>query len=108
MIPILFDGTETDFAETSGLYLNDMISCKVTEERNGAYTATCVISTDDMWFSQIEEGKIILATVQGDIHDIGKNIVKVVLENYGYTVIDLNTGFEGWKDAGKPVETAGQ
>ena len=61
MIPILFDGTETDFAETSGLYLNDMISCKVTEERNGAYTATCVISTDDMWFSQIEEGKIILA-----------------------------------------------
>lgn len=34
-------------------------------------------------------GKIILATVKGDIHDIGKNIVKVVLESYGYTVIDL-------------------
>lgn len=33
--------------------------------------------------------KIILATVKGDIHDIGKNIVKVVLENYGYSVIDL-------------------
>ena len=30
-----------------------------------------------------------IATVHGDIHDIGKNIVKVVLENYGYTVIDL-------------------
>ena len=30
-----------------------------------------------------------LATVKGDIHDIGKNIVKTVLENYGYTVIDL-------------------
>ena len=30
-----------------------------------------------------------LATVKGDIHDIGKNIVKVLLENYGYTVIDL-------------------
>ena len=29
------------------------------------------------------------ATVKGDIHDIGKNIVKVLLENYGYTVIDL-------------------
>ena len=37
----------------------------------------------------VSKGKIILATVQGDIHDIGKNIVKVVLENYGYTVIDL-------------------
>ena len=33
--------------------------------------------------------KIILATVHGDIHDIGKNIVKLLLENYGYEVIDL-------------------
>ena len=32
---------------------------------------------------------IVLATVKGDIHDIGKNIVKVLLENYGYRVIDL-------------------
>jgi len=38
---------------------------------------------------QISKGKIILATVQGDIHDIGKNIVKVVLENYGFEVYDL-------------------
>lgn len=37
----------------------------------------------------ISYGKIILATVQGDIHDIGKNIVKVILQNYGYEVIDL-------------------
>ena len=37
----------------------------------------------------ISKGKIIMATVKGDVHDIGKNIVKVVLENYGYTVIDL-------------------
>lgn len=35
------------------------------------------------------KGKIIVATVKGDIHDIGKNIVKVLLENYGYDVIDL-------------------
>lgn len=35
------------------------------------------------------KGKIILATVKGDIHDIGKNIVKVLLENYGYQIIDL-------------------
>ena len=32
---------------------------------------------------------VIVATVKGDIHDIGKNIVKVLLENYGYDVIDL-------------------
>ncbi|MEE0945297.1 MAG: homocysteine S-methyltransferase family protein [Acutalibacteraceae bacterium] len=34
-------------------------------------------------------GKIIIATVQGDIHDIGKNIVKLLLSNYGFNVIDL-------------------
>lgn len=37
----------------------------------------------------VKKDKIILATVKGDIHDIGKNIVKVLLENYGYDVIDL-------------------
>ena len=47
-------------------------------------------------------GKVILATVQGDIHDIGKNIVKVLMENYGYEVVDLG------KDVSieKVVETA--
>lgn len=37
----------------------------------------------------IKKGSIVLATVKGDIHDIGKNIVKVLLENYGFDVIDL-------------------
>ena len=37
----------------------------------------------------VSKGTIVLATVQGDIHDIGKNIVKILLENYGYTVLDL-------------------
>jgi len=45
----------------------------------------------------ISKGKIIVATVKGDIHDIGKNIVKVILENYGYEMIDLG------KDV--PIET---
>ena len=38
---------------------------------------------------QEKKGKVILATVKGDIHDIGKNIVKVLLENYSFDVIDL-------------------
>lgn len=38
---------------------------------------------------QESKGSIVIATVYGDIHDIGKNIVKAMLENYGYTVIDL-------------------
>ncbi|HZJ77276.1 MAG TPA: homocysteine S-methyltransferase family protein [Clostridia bacterium] len=38
---------------------------------------------------QESKGNIVIATVKGDVHDIGKNIVKVMLENYGYNVIDL-------------------
>ena len=51
----------------------DVIKNKLTKENN----------------SPVSKGKIILATVKGDIHDIGKNIVKVLLDNYGYTVVDL-------------------
>ena len=35
------------------------------------------------------KGRIVIATVEGDVHDIGKNIVRVILENYGYDVLDL-------------------
>ena len=52
------------------------------------------VNTND---SGSTKGKIIVATVKGDIHDIGKNIVKIMLENYGYEVIDLG------KDV--PIET---
>ena len=38
---------------------------------------------------QQNKGTIVIATVYGDIHDIGKNIVKMMLSNYGYNVIDL-------------------
>ena len=40
------------------------------------------------------KGKIVVATVKGDIHDIGKNIASVMLENYGYEVIDLGKDVE--------------
>lgn len=39
--------------------------------------------------SSVKKRSIVIATVHGDIHDIGKNIVKLLLENYGYNVIDL-------------------
>ena len=42
----------------------------------------------------VSKGKVVLATVKGDIHDIGKNIVKVLLENYGFDVIDLGRDVE--------------
>ena len=39
--------------------------------------------------SSVMKARVLLATVKGDIHDIGKNILKLILENYGYDVIDL-------------------
>jgi 5-methyltetrahydrofolate--homocysteine methyltransferase len=41
-----------------------------------------------------KRGKIVLATVKGDIHDIGKNIVKTLLENYNFEVFDLGKNVE--------------
>lgn len=47
------------------------------------------ISARNSGSGNISRGTIVICTVKGDIHDIGKNIVKVVLENYGYHMIDL-------------------
>ena len=54
-----------------------------------AKTAFAVVKESMAGSAQESKGRVILATVKGDIHDIGKNIVKVLLENYGYDVIDL-------------------
>ena len=50
-----------------------------------------VIRTElaDKGGARVRRGRIAMATVRGDVHDIGKNIVKTVLENYGYDVLDL-------------------
>lgn len=48
-----------------------------------------VLVTDKEHNEEISKTKVILATVYGDIHDIGKNIVKVIMENYNFEVIDL-------------------
>lgn len=56
---------------------------------NAAKAAFDVIKKNMKGEKQESKGKIILATVKGDIHDIGKNIVKVLLENYSFDVIDL-------------------
>lgn len=72
--------------ETGEIYLPQLI--QAAETVKGPFT---VISEDLLakGESKISKGKILLATVKGDVHDIGKNIVKVLLENYGYEIIDL-------------------
>ncbi len=54
---------------------------------------------------QEKKGTIVIATVKGDIHDIGKNIVRVLLENYGYDVIDLGKDVPPETVVDKVVET---
>ncbi len=55
--------------------------------------------------AQEKKAVIVIATVKGDIHDIGKNIVKVLLENYGYDVIDLGKDVPPETVVAKVVET---
>ena len=55
--------------------------------------------------NQEKKATIVIATVKGDIHDIGKNIVKVLLENYGYDVIDLGKDVPPETVVDKVIET---
>lgn len=55
--------------------------------------------------TQQKKGKIVIATVKGDIHDIGKNILKALLENYGYEIIDLGKDVEPQKVVDTVKET---
>ena len=70
--------------EEKKYYLPQLIASAETMEKAITYLEPMLIKDDAE-----EKATIIMATVEGDIHDIGKNIVKVLLENYGYTVIDL-------------------
>ncbi len=69
--------------EEKTMYLPQLLMSAEAASRAFDAVKELVSSSDE------SKGKIILATVKGDIHDIGKNIVKVLLENYGYDVIDL-------------------
>lgn len=84
LIPAL-DKTGSDF-ETGKIFLPQLIL-------SAGVAQSCFEVIRDFYAKTGKKsepkGKIILATVKGDIHDIGKNIVKVLLENYGYQVIDL-------------------
>ncbi len=73
-----------------GFEKNKIFLPQLLMSAESAKAAFEVIKAKIQTYEKQKKGKkIILATVQGDIHDIGKNIVRVLLENYGYDVIDL-------------------
>lgn len=72
--------------ETGQIFLPQLI--RAAETAATAFAEVKEILSDKAEI-MLKKGTIALATVRGDVHDIGKNLVKVVLESYGYTVIDL-------------------
>ena len=89
IIPAL-DKAGSEF-ESGKIFLPQLIlSAGVAQEAFEVLKANMASSSDE----SISKGKIVIATVKGDVHDIGKNIVKVLLENYGYDVIDLGKDVE--------------
>lgn len=84
LIPIL-DGIGKEY-ETGRIFLPQLI--RAAQAAKAAFDvireALAKSKTD-----QSDCGSVVLATVRGDVHDIGKNIVRAVLENYGYRMIDL-------------------
>ncbi|MDR3180020.1 MAG: homocysteine S-methyltransferase family protein [Holosporaceae bacterium] len=71
--------------EKGDIYLPQLLLAATSAQCAFAVVQKVIVNSGE----QLTKGKIILATVKGDIHDIGKNIVKVILENYGYTIYDL-------------------
>ena len=72
--------------ESGEIFLPQLIQSAETVKKAFEVIKEKLVSNNS---NMISKGKIILATVKGDIHDIGKNIVKVILENYGYEILDL-------------------
>lgn len=70
------------------LYLPQLLACA-----EAAKAAFAVVG-EKLGGGGVSRGKVVLATVRGDVHDIGKNIVKVVAQSHGYEVIDLGKDVE--------------
>lgn len=72
--------------EKQEIFLPQLIRAADASQQAFEVIKTKLAETED---KGINKGTIVVATVQGDIHDIGKNIVKIILENYGFKVVDL-------------------
>ncbi len=75
-----------DLFEQNKIFLPQLIRSAECAQQGFEVVRECMAQTGG---EAPQAEKVILATVKGDIHDIGKNIVKVVMENYGYQIIDL-------------------
>jgi len=72
--------------EANELFLPQLMQSAETVKQSFKVIKDYIIKSGQ---KSINKGDVIIATVKGDIHDIGKNIAKILLENYGFNVIDL-------------------
>ncbi|AEB76662.1 homocysteine S-methyltransferase family protein [Clostridium botulinum] len=84
LIPAL-DLVGNDYEEGK-IFLPQLIKCGETVKKSFQIIKDNIKKYNK---KDVVKGKIVLATVKDDIHDIGKNIVKLLLENYGFEVVDL-------------------
>lgn len=75
--------------ESGKLFLPQMIQAAQAAQSGFEEIKKAISSHCELAANASGRKKIVLATVHGDVHDIGKNIVKVILENYGFSVLDL-------------------
>lgn len=87
--------------EKKTVYLPQLLMC--AEAAKSAFNVIKASMSDDK--KSGSKATVVIATVKGDIHDIGKNIVKLLLENYGFNVIDLGKDVSPKDIAAKAVET---
>jgi len=72
--------------EKGTIFLPQMLQAATAAQAGFDVIKTRLAESDK---GKVSLGQVVIATVKGDIHDIGKNIVKVIMENYGYDMIDL-------------------
>jgi methionine synthase len=72
--------------EKGTIFLPQMLQAATAAQAGFDIIKTRLAESDK---ESVSLGEVVIATVKGDIHDIGKNIVKVIMENYGYKMIDL-------------------
>ncbi len=101
LIPAL-DKTGADF-ESGKIFLPQLIASAGVAQAAFDVIRNHLAASGDTAESR---GTVVLATVKGDIHDIGKNIVKTLLDNYGYKVIDLGRDVE-YEAVAKAAEESG-
>ena len=72
--------------EKGTIFLPQMLQAATAAQAGFDIVKTKLAESDK---ETVSLGQVVIATVKGDIHDIGKNIVKVIMENYGFQMIDL-------------------